>query len=201
MTHLKQVRWINFWQSIALAAAGLCIAMAIAHLQPASATEPIAPRNIAPHDIVNLISENPGDRLAQTTPALPEQPMTKRQLITAVLQELGVSERYDQYLGNAVDLAVSPNQSLKFINWLNEVLKERAGWKTVALNYSRRLDSQFSETELQELLNLAQNPTLRKLFRSELESYSNTARDRRMFLFRVWDDYNNGNIPIPEGMF
>lgn len=201
MTHLKQVRWINFWQSIALAVAGLCIAMAIAHLQPASATEPIAPRNIAPHDTVNLISENPGDRLAQTTPTLPEQPMTKRQLITAVLQELGVSERYDQYLGNAVDLAVSPNQSLKFINWLNEVLKERAGWKTVALNYSRRLDSQFSETELQELLNLAQNPTLRKLFRSELESYSNTARDRRMFLFRVWDDYNNGNIPIPEGMF
>lgn len=173
---------INTWQSIALAAAGLCIVLAIAHLQPALAMN-------SPVDI---------DRPAASKTL--DQPMTKRQLITAVLQEMGIAKRYDQYLGNAVDLAVFPNQSTKFIDWLHSLLAERAGWNTVALSYGRRLDSQFSEAELTELLALAKNPTLQKLFQAELDSYGATGRDRRQFFSRVWEDYQNGKIPMPNGL-
>lgn len=173
---------INTWQSIALAAAGLCIVLAIAHLQPA----------LAINSPVNT------DRPAVSKNL--DQPMTKRQLITAVLQETGIAKRYDQYLGNAIDLAVFPTQSAKFVDWLHGLLAERAGWNTVALAYGRRLDSQFSEAELTELLTLAQNPTLQKLLQAELDSYSATRRDRRQFFSRVWEDYHNGNIPVPSGL-
>jgi len=173
---------VNTWQSIALAVAGLCIVLAIAHMQPALAMNPPAA----------------ADRPAASKTS--EQPMTKRQLITAVLQEMGIAKRYDQYLGNAIDLAVFPNQSVKFIDWLHGVLAERAGWNTVALAYGRRLENQFSEAELTELLALAKNPILQKLFQAELESYDATGRDRRQFFSRVWEDYNNGNIPMPDGI-
>ncbi len=173
---------VNTWQSIALAVAGLCVVLAIAHIQPALAMDPPAP---AHHQAASKTSD---------------QPMTKRQLIAAILQEMGIAKRYDLYLGNAIDLAVFPNQSIQFIDWLNSVLVERAGWKTVALTYTRRLDDQFSEAELAELLTLAKNPTLQKLFQAELNNYKTTGRDRRQFLSRVWEDYNNGNIPLPDGL-
>jgi hypothetical protein len=170
---------VNTWQSIALAAAGLCLVLAIAHLQPAVASEPI-------------------DRLpiAETL----EQPMAKRQLVTAVLQELGVAKRYDLYIGNAIDLMTSPNQSQQLIDWLTGAMAERSGWKTVSLKYSRRLEDTFSESELQEILALAQNPTFRKFLQAELDSYLATRRDRQIFFFRFWNDYHNNMIPVPEGM-
>lgn len=126
--------------------------------------------------------------------------MTKRQLATAILQELGVAKRYDLFIGNAVDLATLPTHSQRFVDWLTSVMAERGGWKTVALKYSRRLEDTFSESELQELLALAQNPTLRKFLQTELASYSATRLDRRLFFARIWEDYNNGSIPVPEGM-
>lgn len=170
---------VNIWQSIALAAAGFCLVLAIAHLQPAVAIEPVSTEPIS----------------AETA-----QSMSKRQLATAILQELGVAKRYDLYVGNAVDLATAPTQSQRFVDWLTSMMAERGGWKTVSLKYSRRLEDSFSEAELQELLALAQNPTLRKFLQAEIDSYLATRLDRRLFFSRVWEDYNNGLIPLPEGM-
>ena len=175
----KKPSIINTWQSIALAAAGFCLVLAIAHLQPAAAIEPVTPEPIS----------------TETA-----QSMTKRQLATAVLQELGVAKRYDLYVGNAVDLATSPTQSQRFVDWLTSIMAERGGWKTVSLKYSRRLEDTLSESELQELLTFAQNPTFRKFLQAEIDSYLATRLDRRLFFSRIWEDYNNGSIPVPEGM-
>jgi hypothetical protein len=61
-----------------------------------------------------------------------------------------------------------------------------------------RLEADFSETELQELLNLSKQPLMKKLLKAEVQAYSEVGKERRKLLFQIWDDYNSGKIEAPK---
>ncbi|GET42563.1 No_hits_found [Microseira wollei NIES-4236] len=83
--------------------------------------------------------------------------------------------------------------------WMQALLEQQAGWKYVESKYVAQLEANFSETELRELLNLAKQPSMKKLLQFEIEAYLNTVGERRELLFKVWDDYNSGVFnPPPE---
>ena len=82
------------------------------------------------------------------------------------------------------------------------MLAREAGWKYVETDYIARLEADFSETELKELLNLPQQPLMQKLLRSQFQAYSNTSSARYQRLNQVWEDYNSGRIaPPPSSIF
>jgi hypothetical protein len=70
---------------------------------------------------------------------------------------LGISKQYDLYFWNSVDISTGNGSRTKFSAWLQKTLARVAGWKYVESQYVARLESNFSEMELQELLDLYQN--------------------------------------------
>lgn len=127
---------------------------------------------------------------------------SKQALARAVLSEMGIAKRYDRYLDNSLGIAVSPGleKNTKFMTWLHDILVREAGWKFVETQYAARLEANFSEAELKELLSLAKQPTMKKLLQSEIQAYLDTTLDRHKLLFKVWDDYNTGKINPPPGV-
>jgi hypothetical protein len=75
-----------------------------------------------------------------------------------------------------------------------------AGWKYVESQYVARLESNFSEMELQELLDLAKRPLMKKLLRTEIQAYEETGEKRARLLWKAWDDYNSGKINVPSNL-
>ncbi|MEP1079600.1 hypothetical protein NDI52_29770 [Leptolyngbya sp. PL-A3] len=126
-----------------------------------------------------------------------------QELARAVLSETGIAERYDLYLGNAMDLATSPEmaRNTQFVAWLNELTVQEAGWKYVEAQYIDRLNSHFSEAELTALLELAKQPLMQKWIQFEVESYLGSVEERRRLLFLLWENYNNAVFtPPPEAL-
>lgn len=123
----------------------------------------------------------------------------KQQLAKEVLSELGIARRYDLYFDHAMGLVLGPgyNASSKFSAWLREILAQNAGWKCVENEYAARLEADFSEAELQELLELSEQPVMKKLLRSETQAYIDTAQKRFDLLNAVWENYQEGNINPP----
>lgn len=139
----------------------------------------------------------PKQNLVETTPLISsEQPLAK-----TVLSELGTTEHYNLYLGNSVDIVTPTSINSSFREWLHEVLIQRAGWENVEDQYIAQLETSFSETELEELLTLAQHPLMQRFLQFEAQSYEDTGEERRALLEQVWQDYNSGllNPPPPQG--
>jgi hypothetical protein len=125
----------------------------------------------------------------------------KQQLARDVLIATGIAKQYDTYFDHSIGLVVF-SQNLQFTNWLREMLAREAGWKYVEADYIARLEADFSETELKELLSLSQQPLLQKLWRSQFQVYGDTSPARYQRLNQVWDDYNSGMIdPPPPSIF
>lgn len=123
---------------------------------------------------------------------------SKRQLARELLVELGIGKQYDLYFWNSVDIVVGSPSRSQFNAWLQQTLARVAGWKYVESQYVSRLEANFSETELQELLELSKRPLMKKLLRAEIQAYEETGEKRSRLLYRAWDDYNSGKIEIPS---
>ena len=126
---------------------------------------------------------------------------SKKQLTQEVLVELGIGEKYDLHLKSVVDMAIGANSKPQFRTWLHSTLTKFTGWKYVEFEYGARLEANFSETELKELLELAKLPLMKKLLRAEIQAYADTS-DKRLKLFqKFWEDYNSGLINEPKNLF
>ncbi|MBD2461943.1 hypothetical protein H6G89_12890 [Oscillatoria sp. FACHB-1407] len=124
---------------------------------------------------------------------------SKQALARTVLTELGTAAQYDLYLGNSVDVSVQTTQGAGFREWLHGVFVQEVGWSHAEEHYLSQLEANFSEAELEELLNLAQNPLFQKFLQVEAQSYGDAGDERRRLLEGVWEDYNSGAInPPPE---
>jgi Uncharacterized protein conserved in bacteria (DUF2059) len=122
----------------------------------------------------------------------------KRQLAKEVLAETGIAEEYDLHFNNITDITFPASMTNeRFRNWLQGVLTQEAGWKHIEDQYITKLEANFSEAELTELLNLSKQPLMKKLLQTEIQAYSSTAKERRKLLDKVWNDYNSGNISVP----
>ncbi len=126
---------------------------------------------------------------------------SKKQLAQEVLVELGIGEKYDLHLKSVVDMAVGANSKPQFRTWLHDTLTKFTGWKYVESEYGARLEANFSETELKELLELAKLPVMKKLLRTEIQAYVDTSDKRFKLLQKFWDDYNSGLINEPKNLF
>ncbi|WP_019498063.1 hypothetical protein [Pseudanabaena sp. PCC 6802] len=122
---------------------------------------------------------------------------SKQELAREVLTEFGIAQRYDLHFMGIVDMGVGPTSRPKFYTWLHQVLVQGAGWKRTEAKYVARLESDFTEAELQELLSLAKRPLFKKLLKAEFQAYDDVTPDRRKLLNQVWDDYNSGKIDAP----
>lgn len=126
---------------------------------------------------------------------------TKKQLAREVIAELGIGKQYDLYFWNSVDIVRGSGNRNKFGSWLQKLFARVSGWQYVESDYVSVLDSNFSETELQELLKLAKNPLMKKLLMSEIQAYEQTGNKRAQLLWKAWDDYNSGNIYVPNNLW
>ncbi|UBF27905.1 DUF2059 domain-containing protein [Kovacikia minuta CCNUW1] len=142
----------------------------------------------------------------KTSKEVSENPVTKiqsrRELAREVLRETGISQKYNLYLGNSVDLGLPfSTRNSKYREWLQAVLAREAGWAKIEDKYIARLEADFSESELKELLNLSRQPLMKRLLQNEMQAYVDSSEERRKLLSQVWDDYNSGKInPPPEVM-
>jgi Uncharacterized protein conserved in bacteria (DUF2059) len=125
----------------------------------------------------------------------------KQQLAREVLLELGIAQRYDLYFDHSMGLVLAPGTNPEFKTWLREMLAQEAGWKYVEDEYVARLEADFSEAELEELLTLSEQPLMKKLLQSEIQAYADTDRERYDLLNAAWINYNEGRInPPPESL-
>lgn len=125
---------------------------------------------------------------------------SKKQLARELLVELGIGKQYDLSFWNSVDLAYGTGTRTKFSEWLQQMLAKAAGWKYVESQYVARLEADFSEMELMELLDLAKRPLMKKLLRSQIQAYEETGEKRARLIFKVWEDYNSGKINVPPNL-
>jgi hypothetical protein len=125
---------------------------------------------------------------------------SKKQLAKDLLVELGIGKQYDLYFWNSVDIAYGTGNRTKVSEWLQKTLAQVAGWKYVESEYVARLEANFSEIELQELLELAKRPLMKKLLQTEIQGYEETGEKRARLLFKAWDDYNSGKINMPPNL-
>ena len=114
---------------------------------------------------------------------------------------MGIGKQYDLYFWNSVDISTGNGSRTKFSSWLQKTLARVAGWKYVESQYVARLESDFSEVELQELLDLAKHPLMKKLLRAEIQAYEETGEKRARLLWKAWDDYNSGKINVPAHLW
>lgn len=125
---------------------------------------------------------------------------SKKQLARELLVELGIGKQYDLYFWNSVDLAYGTGTRTKVSEWMQKTLAQVAGWRYVESQYVARLEANFSEMELKELMELAKRPLMKKLLRTEIQAYEETGTKRARLLFQAWDDYNSGKINMPPNL-
>jgi hypothetical protein len=151
--------------------------------------------------LVGCLANSQQTSSGETRPEVVMTTASKRDLAIAVLAETGISKRYDLYLGNSIDVVVYSETARqdKFMAWMQALFVREAGWNTVEAKYVAQLEENFSEAELKELLNLAKQPLIKKLVKSEIEAYSASSKERRRLMSTLWDKYNSGVFtPPPE---
>lgn len=126
---------------------------------------------------------------------------TTHNLAKNVLAAMGMPERYDLYLRNGTDAVIgSPvSQNTEFMTWLHNIFVQEAGWQYVEEFYISQLEQDFSEAELNELLVLAEQPLIQRLFQTEMAAYLASMEQRQQLLDQLWQDYNNG-VYIPPAI-
>ena len=78
-----------------------------------------------------------------------------------------------------------------------KMFAQEIGWKHFKDAYTARLEADFSEDELKELLKLSKQPLMRKLLQSEVKTYIDTSKQRFKMGFELWNSYNDGKINLP----
>lgn len=140
--------------------------------------------------------------LLASVPVIAADRASKRDLARAVLQELGVSARFDAYLTRGADQAAGGViQNAKLHQWQQKLWVQELGWRTVEDAYIAHFETKFTDKELAELLALSKNPVVRKLLDEELNAFRSTfiARNKNFEVF--WRKLNSLEFEPPEDVF
>jgi hypothetical protein len=123
---------------------------------------------------------------------------SKHKLATEVLLEIGIAKRYDMHFDHSMGTLIIGNGSdLKLLARFRKMFVRELGWKHFKDAYAARLEADFSEDELKELLNLSKQPVVKKLLLSESKAYMDTSKQRLKMGFELWDNYNNDKVSLP----
>lgn len=122
---------------------------------------------------------------------------SKYELASEVLQETGIAERYDMHFDHLMGVLIGKGDDFKLYAKFRKMFAREIGWKHFKDAYVVRLEANFSEDELKELLNLSKHPVMKKLLQSEIKAYMDTSKQRFKMGFELWDSYNNGKIDLP----
>jgi N-acyl-D-aspartate/D-glutamate deacylase len=131
----------------------------------------------------------------QAKPSVPS--ISKQALARTVLTEFGIGQRYDLYFDHMTG-ALIIGSDLKMRKRFNQMFVREAGWKHLEDKYVATFEADFSEAELQELLEIAKRPAIVKLLQAEVKAYDGTASDRYKLSSNLWENYNNATINLPE---
>lgn len=150
--------------------------------------------------VVGCVTQSQRVSLGETRPEMVMTAKAKDDLVMAVLSEAQISNRYDLYLGNSIDMALPPEttSNVRIMNWIQALFVKEAGWSHIEDQYTTQLKEKFSEAELRELLNLVKQPLVKRLVQAEIEAYSASAKERRRLLSKMWDNYNRGMFKPPS---
>jgi hypothetical protein len=123
---------------------------------------------------------------------------SKHKLATEVLLEIGIAKRFDTHFDHLMGTLISGNGSdLKLLARFRKMFVREIGWEHFKDAYAARLEADFSEDELKELLNLSKQPVMKKLLQSEVTAYMDTSKQRFKMGFELWNDYSNGKVSLP----
>ena len=122
---------------------------------------------------------------------------SKYKLANEVLQEIGIAKRYDMHFDHLMGTLIGNGDNFKVYARFRKMFTREIGWKQFKDAYAARLEADFSEDELKELLNLSNQTVMKKLLQSEVKAYMDTSKQRFKMGFELWDNYNNGKISLP----
>jgi Uncharacterized protein conserved in bacteria (DUF2059) len=121
----------------------------------------------------------------------------KSELASELLLKIGIAKRYDMYFDHLMGSLIGNGDDFKLYARFREMFVREIGWQHFKDAYAARLEADFSEDELKELLALSKQPLMKKLLQSEVNAYMDTSEQRFRMGFEVWDNYNMGTISLP----
>ncbi len=119
------------------------------------------------------------------------------ELASEVLTEIGIAERYDLHFDHLMGVLIGKGDDFELYARFRKMFVREIGWTYFKDAYAARLEADFSEEELKELLNLSKKPVIKKLLQSEIKAYIDTSKQRFKMGFELWDNYNNGTVSLP----
>ena len=122
---------------------------------------------------------------------------SKYKLASEVLPEIGIAKRYDMHFDHMIGPLIVKGDDFKLYARFRKMFVQEIGWKHFKDAYAARLEADFSEDELKELLNLSNLPVMKKLLQSEVKAYMDTSKQRFKMGFELWNNYNDGKINLP----
>ncbi|MBD2077013.1 DUF2059 domain-containing protein [Phormidium sp. FACHB-592] len=122
---------------------------------------------------------------------------SKYKLASEVLPAIGISRRYDMHFDHLMGILIGKGDDFELYARFRKMFAREIGWKHYKEAYAARLQADFSEDELKELLNLSKQPLMKKLLQSEVKAYLDTSKQRFKMGFDLWNNYNNGKISLP----
>lgn len=123
---------------------------------------------------------------------------SKYKLASELLLEIGIAKRYDMHFDHLLGAFYGKGDDFKLYERFRKMFVREIGWQHYKDTYIARLEADFSEDELKELLNLSKQPVMKKLLQSEVKAYMDTSKQRFKRGFEMWDDYNSGKIDLPS---
>ncbi|XHX77189.1 MAG: DUF2059 domain-containing protein [Stenomitos frigidus ULC029] len=122
---------------------------------------------------------------------------SKYKLASEVLPAIGIAKRYDMHFDHLMGTLIGKGDDFKLYARFKTMFVREIGWEHFRDAYVARLEADFSEDELKDLLNLSKQPVMKKLLQSEVKAYMDTSRQRAKMGFELWNNYNSGKIDLP----
>ncbi len=123
---------------------------------------------------------------------------SNHKLANEVLLEMGISQRYDTHFDHLMGTLIGKGDDFKIYTRFRKMFVREIGWSHFKDDYAARLEADFSEDELKELLNLSKQPVMKKFLLSEGKAYMDTSKQRFKMGFELWENYNNGKVRLPS---
>jgi hypothetical protein len=122
---------------------------------------------------------------------------SKYKLASEVLLEIGIAKRYDMHFDHLMGTLIGKGDDFQLFARFRKMFAREIGWIHFKDAYAARLEANFSEDELKEILKLSNQPLMKKLLQSEVKAYTDTSQERFKIGFELWDNYNTGKIDLP----
>jgi hypothetical protein len=123
---------------------------------------------------------------------------SKYKLASDLLPEIGIAKRYDMHFDHLLGTLIGKGNDFKLYARFRKMFAREIGWKHFKNAYVARLEADFSEDELKEMINISKQPVMKKLLQSEVKAYMDTSNQRFKMGFELWDSYNSGKINLPS---